>query len=248
MWLLLSGEDWVCRFRASEPEPGRGEDLSLSRVDDDASIVGSGGGARDNLGVAPRKEELGLFISKHGRVDREAWMLPFKWRLKREIALHVFSEPKHRDYITSGIYAGGVSTRGGTRRGRGIRDEEIIRNWQSHRKSNMHFRLRRNAHPLARNQERRLTQHAVALCHRGRKFQPGRRWRVTGFVWQRHANQTNTPECEQFSRGLGQRRLEFTCYACGDVGLPINIQGWAERRLGAKLAFPVFGSVCDPRT
>lgn len=57
-------------------------------MDDDASIVGSGGGARDNLGVAPRKEELGLFISKHGRVDREAWMLPFKWRLKREIALH----------------------------------------------------------------------------------------------------------------------------------------------------------------
>jgi hypothetical protein len=51
-WLLLSGEEGCVR-RPRTSEPGRGEDLSLSRVDDDASIVERGASGRTDTRTQP---------------------------------------------------------------------------------------------------------------------------------------------------------------------------------------------------
>ena len=105
-----------------------------------------------------------------------------------------------KGFIISSICVKGglVSTRG-MLRWREIRDEKIIRNWQSHRKSNMHFRLRRNAHPLTWYQEIKLTICAqlldsnIAVPSQGAdKFQADRMMVAGGFFWQRRANQTNS--------------------------------------------------------
>jgi hypothetical protein len=106
------------------------------------------------------------------------------------------SELGQKGFIISSICvkSGMVSTRG-MLRWREIRDEKIIRNWQSHRKSNMHFRLRRNAHPLTRYQEIKLTICAqlpdsnIAVPSQGAdKFQADRMMVTGGFFWQRRMN------------------------------------------------------------
>ena len=54
MWLLLRGDkDCACRLGTA------GEDLSLSRVDDDASIVDRDGCKSEGcVGLAPREEDI----------------------------------------------------------------------------------------------------------------------------------------------------------------------------------------------
>jgi len=76
-----------------------------------------------------------------------------------------------------------------------ISDEEIIvRSWPSHWKSNMHTRLRRIAHPLARNQNgRKLTVNTPnSGSQLDANFKPiGNDATRRMFVWQWQANQTN---------------------------------------------------------
>ena len=104
-------------------------------------------------------------------------------------------------------------------RGEMISDEEnTVRSWLlSHRKSNMHFRLWRNAHPVTPNQNGRDSPHLdsdMEILSRSAMMM----MQPLCFVWQRRANQTNNliitrsqnSRCEdrhneQFTDNYGQR-------------------------------------------